>query len=276
MLSREGALALFMFLVTLVTTTVAGAIQQGINPIAEPTRLPEGLPFALALMVILGCHEMGHFLASKWHGVRTSYPLFIPAPTLLGTFGAFIRMRGLPPSRAALLDIGAAGPLCGLAIAFPLWLSELHRAKPEGLVGPYAQGYGIELGNSLLVWASSHIVLGSSEGVILTSVGFAAWIGFFVTCLNLLPIGQLDGGHILYALSGRHAQKLSLVFWVGLIGCGLLWEGWLIWALLLAFLGVRHPRSFFLEAQSLGPGRKFIGLFVLLVFVLCFVPIPFR
>jgi membrane-associated protease RseP (regulator of RpoE activity) len=265
-----------LFVLTLVTTTLAGAIQQGVNPLSDPTGVLDGLPFAITFMTFLGFHEMGHFLASKWHGVRTSYPLFIPAPTLLGTFGAFIRMRGLPPSRSALLDIGAAGPLCGLAIALPIWLSELHRVKPEGLAVPYPQGYGIELGNSLLVWASSHIIFGDGEGVFLTSVGFAAWIGFFVTCLNLLPIGQLDGGHILYALLGRYAQKLSLIFWVGLIACGLLWEGWLFWALLLTFLGVRHPRSLILEAGNLGPGRKLLGWFVLLVFVLCFVPVPFH
>ena len=273
---RDRILALSLFVLTLVTTTVAGAIQQGINPLSDPRGVFEGLPFALTLMAILGCHEMGHFLASKWHRVSTSYPMFIPAPTLLGTFGAFIRMRGIPPSREALLDIGAAGPLSGLVVALPIWLFQLHKAAPTALSGELPRGYGIELGSSLLVWISSQLAHEHSGQLALTSVGFAAWIGFFVTCLNLLPIGQLDGGHILYALLGGRAQKFSIAFWVGLIGCGIFWDGWLVWAFLLGILGIRHPRSVRLEQSRLGPGRKLLGLFVLFVFALCFVPVPFR
>lgn len=276
MQARERTLALSLFVLTLVTTTLAGAIQQGVNPLSDPRGVLGGLPFALTLMTILGCHEMGHFLASKWHRVSTSYPMFIPAPTLLGTFGAFIRMRGIPPSRSALLDIGAAGPLSGLAVALPIWLVELHKATPPALPARLPGGYGIELGSSLLVWMTSHNAHGHSGELVLTSVGFAAWIGFFVTCLNLLPIGQLDGGHILYALLGGRARKLSLVFWAGLIACGMFWDGWLVWAFLLAILGIRHPQSVWLEQSRLGPGRKLLGLFVLFVFVLCFVPVPFR
>jgi len=266
-----------LFVLTLVTTTLAGAIQQGVNPLSDPKGVLDGLPFALTLMAILGCHEMGHFLASKWHRVSTSYPMFIPAPTLLGTFGAFIRMRGIPPSRSALLDIGAAGPLSGLAVALPIWLVELHKATSPALLGRLPGGYGIELGSSLLVWMTSHNAHGYSGELVLTSVGFAAWIGFFVTCLNLLPIGQLDGGHILYALLGGRARKLSLVFWAGLDRMrDVLGTDGLVWGVLVGILGIRHPQSVWLEQSRLGTGRKLLGLFVLLVFVLCFVPVPFR
>ena len=253
----------------------AGAFQQGINPFIEPFRIFQGLPFAITLMSILLCHEMGHFIASKAHGVAVSPPLFIPAPTLLGTFGAFIKMKEMPPSRAAIIDIGAMGPIAGFIVAVPVWIWGVLHSEFAPVASYVNHASGFSLGSSIIVYVTQKTLIGQSGTIYLHPVGFAAWIGFFVTCLNLIPIGQLDGGHILYGVLGKKAHRISLLFWTMLLLFGLSWNGWLVWAILLSFLGIRHPRNALVETTPLDSKRKALALTVLAIFTLTFIPAPF-
>jgi len=271
--NRVLPFALFLF--TLATTTAAGAIQQGVNPISDPPGLLRGLPFSLTLMAILLVHEMSHFLASRAHGVPSSLPFFIPAPSILGTFGAVIRMKGAIRDRKMLLDIGASGPIGGFLLALPALLIgfAMSRVVPSG----GGEG-GLVLGDSLLVALSGHLIFGDldpSAQVILHPVAFAGWIGMFVTSLNLLPVGQLDGGHIVTALFPYRSDLIARVFHLILIILGIFfWEGWLVWAVILIFLGVHHP-PVLLPQVPLGQGRKKTGLLAILIFLMTFVPVPF-
>ena len=264
-----------LFLITLATTTAAGAMQQGINPFSDPSGLLRGLPFSLTLMAILLVHEMSHYLASRAHGVPSSLPFFIPAPSILGTFGAVIRMKGAIRDRRMLLDIGASGPIGGFLLALPALLIgfAMSRVIPSG----GSEG-GLVLGDSLLVAASGRLIFGNLDPaahVILHPVAFAGWIGMFVTSLNLLPVGQLDGGHIITALFPYRSNLIARVFHLILVVLGVFfWEGWLIWAIILIFLGVRHP-PVLLPHVSLGQGRKKTGLGAILIFIVTFVPVPF-
>ncbi|TMA77926.1 MAG: site-2 protease family protein, partial [Deltaproteobacteria bacterium] len=193
-----------LFLATLLTTTLAGTFQAGVNPFADWRLLARGLPFSMTLMSILLVHEMGHFVVSRWHGVEATPPYFIPGPPfLIGTFGAFIRMR-TPTNRTALFDVGAAGPWAGFLIAIPAVLYGLAHSEVRPLVGP--EPVGITLGNSVVFALLTKLALHVSPQdvtIVLHPVALAGWFGLFVTFLNLLPVGQLDGGHVIYALLGR-------------------------------------------------------------------------
>ncbi|MCS6924701.1 MAG: site-2 protease family protein [Candidatus Binatia bacterium] len=268
-------LHIILFLVTLVTTCMAGAFQQGANPFADPFALVHGLPFAVTLMSILLFHEMGHYVVARWHGVRASLPYFIPGPPFfVGTFGAFIRMQSPPANRRALFDVGAAGPWAGVALAIPavvigLSLSEVRPLTPlEG---------GVILGDSMLFSLLTRLVLGVSAdevSVILHPVALAGWFGLFVTFLNLLPVGQLDGGHITYSLFGRTHRWISRVALLGIVLLGFHgWQGWFVWAVLLFVLGVDHPPTLDLF-PSLDLRRKFYGWCTVALFVLTFIPVP--
>jgi membrane-associated protease RseP (regulator of RpoE activity) len=264
-----------LFFATILTTLAAGAIQQGFNPFLNPRALLRGIPFSFTLMAILLTHEMGHYLASRRHRVRASLPYFIPSPTFIGTFGAFIKIRSPIYSKAALLDIGAAGPLAGFvvavaAIAIGLSKSTFTDSPPESM--------SLQLGAPLIFSFFERIILGplpDGTNIILHPVAFAGWIGLFVTSLNLIPIGQLDGGHILYAILGRHARSVGLVMIGVLIAFGLTgWKGWLLWAVLPLLFGLGHPPV--LDAHvSLDSHRRRIGWLTLVVFVLTFIPVPF-
>jgi len=239
-----------------------------------------GLLYATTLAAILGAHEMGHYVAARIHGVDVSLPFFIPAPPplIFGTFGAFIRMREPVTQRKALLDVGAAGPVCGFIVAVPalvlgLSLSEVKPITPEGIYE----------GNSLLYLFFKRLVLGEippGYDVFLHPIAWAAWIGLLVTALNLFPVGQLDGGHVTYALWGprRHA-KLAEAAYGGLIGLALalvIWDGepvWVLWVVLVTLLGIKHPPMGDPESQ-LGRWRSAVGWLCLLLFALSFSPIP--
>jgi membrane-associated protease RseP (regulator of RpoE activity) len=227
---------------------------------------------------------MGHYLTSRYHNVDASLPYFIPAPPslfIIGTFGAFIRMREPARTRRVMFDIGAAGPWAGVMLAIPAVIIGLYLSDVTPLD---KSAGGLELGNSLLFLGLSHLVLGvdpSTVNVNLNPIAFAGWLGLFVTTLNLLPVGQLDGGHVIYALFPRRHRTISVLF---VISCVLMvlvplalgvsfWGGWLIWAVLSIFLGLGHPSTIDRDTP-LNPRRALAAWATVALFVVTFSPVP--
>ncbi len=274
---RRLALPLVLFLATVATTIIAGSIQQGVDPFTDPGLLYRGVPFSFTLLLILGAHEMGHYLVSRRHQLTVTLPYFIPAPPIpffIGTFGAFIRIRSPIQDKRALLDVGCAGPLIGVAVSIPVTLVGLKLSSISGMQsGPEM----LTLGEPLLYQFLSWLALGPlppEAQVILHPVAFAGWIGMLVTALNLIPVGQLDGGHVSYALFPEYHRRISLGFLGLLLACGLIfWYGWLVWAVLLSFLGWRHPQPYHYWLP-LDRRRRLLGALTILVFVLTFCPAP--
>ncbi len=275
---RIPVIHFLLFAATLVTTSLAGAFQQGANPLADPQTIVQGLPFAITLLSILLCHEMGHYLLARRHGVRATLPYFIPGPpVLVGTFGAFIRMKSAPQNRRALFDVGAAGPWAGAVLAVPaimlgLSLSEVRPLNP-------LEGGGIILGDSFLFSALTRLILGLSTddvNVVLHPIALAGWFGLFVTFLNLLPVGQLDGGHVTYSLFGRTHRWISRIALVGILLLGFEgWQGWFFWVVLLSVLGLDHPPTIDL-VSPLDWRRKLYAWSTVGLFILTFMPVPIR
>ncbi len=272
-------LNLVLFLLTVGTTVVAGALQQGVNPLATPWLLYKGIPFSFTLLLILGAHETAHYLASRRHHLEVSLPYFLPAPPfpfIVGTFGAFIRIRSPIRDKRALLDVGCSGPLVGVTVALPI----LYWGLAHSQVRYFSPGaaVGLTLGEPLFFRLVSWLVFGSlpqEAVVVMHPVAFAGWIGLLVTALNLLPVGQLDGGHVVYALFPRQHRLISWGALLGLVFLGVLvWQGWLVWAALLLVLGVRHPlpRDVWLPLDR---RRWILGLATIAVFILSFTPVPF-
>lgn len=265
-----------LFAVTALTTLLAGALQAGVNPLETPSEIWRGIPFSFTLLLILGCHELGHWVASRRHGVDVSLPYFIPGPTLVGTFGAFIAMKSPVSDRNALIDIGAAGPLAGLVVTVPILFAGL--ALSQVVPASQTEGVGIHLGECALFSAVNWLVngtIGPDQDVILHPMAFAAWIGLLVTSLNLIPVGQLDGGHIIYAIFGARQREVAwmvvgMLLVLGLVG----WEGWLIWGGILLILGVSHPPVIY-EWGELDNRRLAVGYLAMFCFALTFTPIPF-
>ncbi|GMR04286.1 MAG: site-2 protease family protein [Thermodesulfobacteriota bacterium] len=272
-----------LFCATVVTTVIAGALYQGADLLAHPSEVLKGVPFSLSLLLILGTHELGHFIASRRHGVHTTLPVFIPAPPWLpyiglfgiGTFGAIIRIKSSITTKNALVDIGAAGPLAGFVVAVFVTAIGL---KFSTVLPRFYTGPTLELGSSLLFGGLSYLIVGSVPrgfDVMLHPVAFAGWIGFFVTAMNLLPIGQLDGGHILYALLGRRHRIFSILMVTTMVALGFLtWPGWFIWAALIYLIGLWHPPvdDYYVPMDR---RRKLTSICALIVFVLTFIPMPF-
>lgn len=268
-----------LFFLTLFTTLLAGTYQEGGNPLRYPVDLARGIPFSFTLMSILFVHEMGHYLTSKYYGVRTTPPYFIPGPWYpfgIGTFGAFIRMRSPILKKNALLDIGAAGPIAGFVIALFAVGIGLHSSRfIEVEEGNALLRLGDPLTFSFLAYLFGKIPPPGYD-VALNSVAFAGWIGLFVTSLNLLPIGQLDGGHIAYALLGRRQRFISIGMVVLLVILGTIgWSGWYVWALLTGVLGVRHPPIIDEEAP-LDWRHRLTGWGSIALFIVTFMPVPFK
>ena len=242
---------------------------------AQPSRLLLGAPFAGTLMLILLAHELGHYLYCQYYGVYATLPFFIPAPTLIGTLGAFIRIRSPIRSRTALFDIGIAGPIAGFIVATIV----LIFAMPLSRVMPISAAHGdIDLGYPLifrLVWYG----LGKGQSTTLQSIylhptAIAAWVGMFATALNLLPGGQLDGGHIVFSIAPRAHKVISRLTILALIPMALyFWAGWLIWAILLRISGMRHP--IVAEWPEVAGVRRWLAFFALLMLALTFAPAPF-
>jgi membrane-associated protease RseP (regulator of RpoE activity) len=263
-----------LFLTTLLTTLMAGTLMEGGNPLVL-TDLALGFPFSGTLLLILGCHEFGHYCYGKKHNVDVTLPYFIPAPTFIGTLGAVIRIKSPIQHRKALLDIGAAGPIAGFLVAVPLLFYGLsHSTVIEGIpVG------SVILGESLLMKLATAMVfpgLSESQDVMLHSIAFAGWIGLLVTMLNLLPIGQLDGGHITYALLGKRHDRIAKWAFLMLIPLSFLSLNWLLWGglILLLMRTVKHPPILDMETP-LTQREKLIGVTCLVIFILSFVPVPF-
>lgn len=265
-------LSLFLFTVTVITTLFAGAAQQGVNPFVAPSKIYKGLPFSFTLLSILLIHELGHFFASRRHKVGATLPYFIPAPSFIGTFGAIISMKELPKNKKAIMDIGVAGPLAGFIVAVIAYILGLY--LPSGhssiTISP--------VGESILSRILIRLIRGDVPeyaSILIHPIGFAGWLGLFVTSLNLLPIGQLDGGHISYSLLGDKQRFLAGFTVFILVFLGLfVWPGWLFWAFLTALMGIRHPRP--VDSYTpLDTRRKTFGIIALIIFIITFMPTPF-
>ena len=261
---------------TVISTAAAGAVWEGRDPISHPAVMLRGLPFALTLITILLVHEAGHYLMCVRHGVNASLPYFVPAPPLfplVGTFGAFIRIRSRFPNRQALFDIGAAGPWAGFVVALVATIVGLSLST----VLPVAPESAVELGDSLLTKLLTWLVLDvDPTRVALHPIALAGWFGLFVTSLNLIPVGQLDGGHVLYAAFGRTrfvpTLLVAFLFWLGMTG----WPGWMLWAFILtALIAIGHPTTND-DPRPLDPARFVSALATLAMFVLTFVPEPLK
>ena len=287
-------LAVALFLLTLCTCLAAGtqfAIAYAHNQAAsldeflraftlfykDPSALLAGLPFAATLLTILLAHELGHFFACRHHHIHSSYPFFIPFPSLIGTFGAFILMRSPIRTTRALFDVGASGPLVGFAFAAPALLyGVLHSTIVPAIAHADPNQNTVIFGTPLLLrlldalfhpGVSPHILL-------LPPVGRAAWVGLFATTLNLLPAGQLDGGHILRSVNARLHRFSTLLLPLVLLPLGyFFWYGWFVWAALL--FGLRFLRiAPIYDPLPLNPPRRFAAFLTLLIFILCFMPAP--
>ena len=262
---------------TLLSATLAGVDVEPRELVANPALFLRGLPFAAALVTILLVHELGHYLTCLRHRVSASLPYFLPAPLLspVGTFGAFIRIRSRFPDRRALFDIGASGPWAGFVVALAATVIGLTHST---VLATPQEWHGFACGDSLLTAFLTRIVLHvDSAVVVLHPVAFAGWFGLFVTSLNLLPVGQLDGGHVLYATLGRPTPRIAALLiaflvWLGVRG----YPGWLLWAVIITvFLSLGHPPTDD-DRRPLDPARRLAALATLVVFVLTFVPEPFK
>jgi membrane-associated protease RseP (regulator of RpoE activity) len=289
--AREWIIPGILFAATIISTSFAGLFYESGDAdffealqsvILKPYLLLGGLPFSLTLITVLLAHEMGHFLACRYYGIRCTPPFFIPIPiSIAGTLGAFIRIKSPFPNRKALFDVGIAGPLAGFLFLLPALIAGISFSEliPKGgLEG------GLYFGEPLLFRWIGHWVLGYSpatQDMMASPIAMAAWIGLLATSLNLLPIWQLDGGHIAYAVLGWKLQrKLSIVAVVALMLVSL--AGWpfpsyLLFGLLLLFLGMRsrfyHP-PVLSEGEEIGRGRVALGIVALIILILCFTPVP--
>lgn len=269
---------LVLFIATVFSVLLAGVQQSTGNLLAD---LLSGWPFAVGLLGILLTHEFGHYFASKYHGGEASLPYFIPMPIIspLGTFGAVIVNHGRMRDRRALLDIGAAGPLAGFIVSFPVLLIGLALSTVQPLAGQCtAEAPCLMEGNSLLYLGLKYLVFGqvlpaNGMDVMIHPVAFAGWAGLLVTALNLLPVGTLDGGHIAYALFGKKAKMLFWPVVAALVALGFLWSGWWLWAGMVFFFGRMHAEPMD-DTTPLDGKRKLIGVIALLVFILAFTPVP--
>ncbi len=267
-------LNVLLFLATVGTTMWAGSFLAAppASPldVLNPLRLIQGLPFALALLAILGIHELGHYVMARYHGVDVTPPYFIPVPFGLGTFGAFIQLRSPVEDRRALFDVGLAGPLAGFAVAVPLMavglaLSEVVPRTAHTMSAPL-----------LVRWLGQVIQPhAANEALRLHPIGFAAYIGLWITAMNLLPVGQLDGGHVVYSVVGGIFRHVAWVTLILMLAMGLtLWEGWLVWALFVAMTGLNHPPP--LNDITPLDRKRYVWFGVgVIIFVLTFLPRPF-
>jgi membrane-associated protease RseP (regulator of RpoE activity) len=296
-----------LFVATIFTTLWTGmgygsqVTIQTLDDLFRPSNLIQGWPFAASLLTILLAHELGHYFAARYHKLVVTLPYFIPLPIppglgiSLGTLGAFIRLKEPVPDRRKLFDVGVAGPLAGLVIAIPLLFWGLNTSPVQ--LPPDSSGYWIE-GNSLFYWLAKYLVFGkwlpnptTGEDVFINAVTAAAWFGFLITSFNLLPLGQLDGGHTIFALFGERARLVNRVALGGLAVMAVAslgpvqnflpflryigYEGWFVWlALILLLIGPFHPPTLD-DVTRLDTRRRWLGFLVIFIFVVIFVPVPF-
>lgn len=271
-----------LFAATIITTTIAGSIQwasiyDAWNDILKPSYLLDGLIyFSIPLLLILGIHEMGHYFTSKKHKLDTSLPYFIPLPPpfILGTFGALISTREPIPDRKTLLDVGISGPICGFLVAIPVCLVGLFlmQQNPMILTSTSAEGTMTVTFPILLQTLSNFFTI--PPDAIMHPTLFAGWVGLFLTAINLMPIGQLDGGHVSRALLKEKHKYASWAVIIVILGLGMFYTGWLMFAFIILFLvGTQHnpPLN---EFSPLDTKRKILGIIGFIIFILCFAPIP--
>lgn len=284
-------LHLLLLLLTLLTATLAGAeMAQNFHQnqpelvihgdfrflVAawhSPALLLQGLPFSLTLLLVLGAHELGHYVACWYHRVDASLPYFLPSPLLIGTFGAFIKVRSPIYSLRSLFDIGVAGPIAGFLMLLPFLGWGLAHSKL--LPGIATQG-DITFGTPLLVRLAELAIWPgvNPQDLALHPVARGAWVGLFATALNLLPIGQLDGGHLLYSLNAARHRQVSRLCALVLIPMGYFWLGWLCWGLFFLLAPLRRPPI--ADHEPLDGSRKQLAVVAVLLLILCFMPIPLR
>jgi membrane-associated protease RseP (regulator of RpoE activity) len=285
--SKHFAVNILLFLLTLVFTLVIG-IQYHISfhSISLPAgsgffdflwRHPAawlwGFSYSFSLLGILLVHELGHFFACRFHRIEATLPFFIPAPTLIGTFGAFIKIKSPFSSKKALFDVGLAGPLAGFLAALPIIFIGISNSR---IVEKETLQTGMALGEPLIFKLIAWIVLGPAAGqhdILVHPMAFAGWFGLLATAFNLFPIGQLDGGHILYALIGKKSYYAGVASIIVILLLGIkYWPGWLFWALIVILIGLRHPPLFADEKIDLK--RKILAAIALLIFLVSFTPAP--
>ena len=272
-----------LFALTLLTTSMVGAamqsdfernvpfdVEHGLDMYSlfwrHPSTLLDGFPFSLTLLAILLAHEFGHYLAAMFHRVDASLPYFLPSP-FLGTFGAFIRVRSPIYSRRALFDIGVAGPLAGFVFLLPALAVGLAFSK---VIPGIAHQGSMHFAVPGLQWLLERAIFPGtvSADIYLHPVARAAWVGMFATAMNLLPIGQLDGGHILYSFFPTRHRLVSTVLCILMLPLGTLWYPWFFWALVLFWLGRNHPGIY--DAAELGEDHRKLAWIALIIFLLCF------
>jgi membrane-associated protease RseP (regulator of RpoE activity) len=263
--------------VTLFAVTALSVFLTGAHFLEASVDFLDGFKLTVGLLSILLAHEMGHYLACQYYRVDATLPFFIPAPwlnPLVGTFGAVIRIKSPFPHRKALFDIGIAGPLAGFAVCLPVLILGVR----ESTFVPNTHVVGMSQGAPLLFsWTLSWLKgdVPSGMDTVIGPLGEAAWWGLLVTALNLVPIGQLDGGHVTYALFGRGALIISrTVWWACILMIVFIGPTWIVWSILVRLLGMRHPPTLN-DSAPLGGGRVLVGLFGLAIFVVCFLPNPF-
>lgn len=280
---------ILLFLLTVFTTTALGSrlafnfqhnlpafdIEHDLNVFAQVFRDPSilllGLPYSLTLMAILTAHEFGHWLACRYHRISASLPYFLPAPTFIGTFGAFIRFRSAVHSRRQLFDVGVAGPLAGFAFTIPAFGIGMALSKILPGIGTMGE---TQLGTPLIMklvetWLFPGV---AAQDIYLHPVARAAWVGLLATALNLLPVGQLDGGHLVYAYLGEGHRRVSLAVILLLLPLGFIYWPWWFWAAVLFLLGRRHFTVF--DTVPLDRDRKILLCVALAIFILSFIPAP--
>ncbi|TYL38373.1 hypothetical protein CV102_11200 [Natronococcus pandeyae] len=281
---------ILLLLATVVSTLFAGSMWYHIDPFADPLAMWQAWPFMVAILGVLGVHEMGHYVLSRYHGVDASLPYFIPVPTLIGTMGAVIKMKGRMPDRRALFDIGVAGPLAGLVATVVVTIVGLHLppvVAPDDVVAD-PNAIQIELGYPLLLeWlalAFDQPLYRDDPATAVNPVVIGGWVGMFVTFLNLIPVGQLDGGHILRAMAGDLQETIAalvpgmlfalaayLYYVSGYSGNSVfIWVFWGIFTAVLASVGPARP----IHDERLGTGRFLLGVVTFGLGILCFMPVP--
>jgi membrane-associated protease RseP (regulator of RpoE activity) len=249
-----------------------------VEKLKDPQVISLSIIYVVVLLGILLGHELGHFLTCRYYKINATLPYFIPAPTLIGTLGAFIKIKSPITRKHQLFDIGVAGPLTGFILSVPALVYGLSVSKSAPPI-PHDEAFVYILGEPLILKIFSAMIfknIPADHSIYLHPIAFAGWVGILVTALNLFPVGQLDGGHVSYALLGKKSRNLTRFFLGVFIAMGIFfWVGWFIWAFLLLFLGLRHPRVLD-ETEHLSPRRKFIGYVVILIFILSFIVAPIK
>lgn len=272
-------LNIILLFATILSTLFAGAFQETGKFVDSVRNLGLGLPFSFSLIIILLSHELGHYFASRYHNVPASLPYFLPVPhPLVGTFGAFIKMKGKIRDRNSLMDLGAAGPFAGVIVAIPILIIGINHSQVVPLSEVVGKQLWPTLGASILFRSIVYALKGyipGDMGLMLHPMAYAAWIGLWVTSINLIPIGQLDGGHILYALLRKKSIWVSRVVFILILLMGLLWMGWLFWGFFTAVVIRFHHPPPLDDEKPLDRKRKIVGVLSIILLVITFLPTPF-